>query len=142
MVESDDSQIEEKNDPTHNKKIIEEIFVPDMPVRNRKQPDCNGELTEQQIKDFVDALRVEIGPLRYARFLIEPEQNRLDTVGFISFYNLAVNVRCIRNMRHTLQLMLPHDTHYVQFKPNHDINHRPFNKKPCTLLRVYDLKDE
>ena len=101
-----------------------------------------AELTEKQIKEFVDVLRVEIGPLRYARSLIEPDQNRVDTVGFISFYNLTDNVRCIRKMRHTLQLMLPHDTHYVQFKPNHDINHRAFNKKPFTLLRVYDLKDE
>ena len=98
------------------------------------------ELTEKQIKEFADVLRVQIGPLRYASFLIEPDQNRVDTVGFISFYNLTDNVRCIRKMRHTLQLMLPHDTHYVQFKPNHDINHRAFNKKPFTLLRVFDLK--
>ncbi|CAF0934358.1 unnamed protein product [Brachionus calyciflorus] len=42
MVESDDSQIEEKNDPTHKEKIIKEIFVPDRPGRNRKQPDWYG----------------------------------------------------------------------------------------------------
>ncbi|CAF0918434.1 unnamed protein product [Brachionus calyciflorus] len=31
-VELDDSQIEEKNDPTHQEKIIKEIFVPDRPT--------------------------------------------------------------------------------------------------------------
>ncbi|CAF0997301.1 unnamed protein product, partial [Brachionus calyciflorus] len=31
MVESDDSQIEEKNDPTQKEKIIKEIFAPDRP---------------------------------------------------------------------------------------------------------------
>ncbi|RNA16376.1 hypothetical protein BpHYR1_035376 [Brachionus plicatilis] len=33
-------------------------------------------------------------------------------------------------MSHRLQLMLPHDKHYVQFKENHDYNHTAFDKWP------------
>ncbi|CAF1005522.1 unnamed protein product, partial [Brachionus calyciflorus] len=35
-IESDNSQKEEKNDPTHKEKIFKEIFVPDRPVRNSR----------------------------------------------------------------------------------------------------------
>ena len=101
-----------------------------------------AELTECQITEFVDVLRREIGPLRYARFLIEEDQNRNDTVGFISFYNVRENERCINRMFHRLQLMLPYDDHYVQFKANHDWNHKAFDKWATTQLRIYDLRDE
>ncbi|RNA30048.1 hypothetical protein BpHYR1_011599 [Brachionus plicatilis] len=45
-------------------------------------------------------------------------------------------------MSHRLQLMLPHDKHYVQFKENHDYNHTAFDKWPNTQLRVYDIEEE
>ena len=38
--------------------------------------------------------------------------------------------------------MLPYDTHFVQFKPNHDFNHRAFDRWPNTLIRVYDMHGE
>ncbi|RNA41727.1 hypothetical protein BpHYR1_044155 [Brachionus plicatilis] len=101
-----------------------------------------AELLVDQITGFVDVLRAKIGPLRYARFIVEEDRSRRDTVGFISFYNLRDNQRCINTMSHRLQLILPHDKHYVQFKENHDYNHTAFDKWPHTQLRVYDIEEE
>ncbi|CAF1074121.1 unnamed protein product [Brachionus calyciflorus] len=42
IVGSDSSQNDEIKDPTHKEKILKEIFAPDRPVRNRKQPDWYG----------------------------------------------------------------------------------------------------
>ncbi|CAF1074101.1 unnamed protein product [Brachionus calyciflorus] len=101
-----------------------------------------AELYEDQTINLIDVLREEIGPVRYARFLVESNPKRDDTVGFVSFYNEQDNQECIRRMKHKLQLMLPKDEHYVQFVPNHDTNPKAFDEWPHTQVRIYDLKDE
>ncbi|CAF0965658.1 unnamed protein product [Brachionus calyciflorus] len=78
---------------------------------------------------FILEMSSEVGALTYARFLVE-ERNH--TVGLILFYNINNNERCIAKMKHKLQLMLPYDTHYVQFKENFDKCKKPFSNYPDT----------
>ncbi|RNA13074.1 hypothetical protein BpHYR1_017485 [Brachionus plicatilis] len=92
------------------------------------------ELLEDQITDFIDVLQVKIGQLRYARFLVEENESRCVTVGFISFYDLGDNQRCINTMSHRLQLKLSHDIS----KKISTVIIQHLTNGPSTQLRVYD----
>jgi hypothetical protein len=101
-----------------------------------------AQLEEQQILELIDVLRSRIGPVRYARFLVEPNRERNDTVGFIRFYKASDNAKCIEQMKSQLRWMLPRDTHYIQFVANHDSSSEVFDVWPKTQVRVYDMSEE
>lgn len=84
---------------------------------------------------FVDELRVQVGPVRYFRVIEDHFNKRLDTVGFLGFYNSRDNIKCLTS-RYP-RIVNPQDsTHFLQFRNNKEKKECDFDEFPHTEVKI------